>query len=161
RSSESFTAISGDPRAPGDAETYCFWRLIPFALTFTTGFPGAPRTVLAPLFGPEVLAFKVPPIRAVWVTAGNPVAMLPESATVDRALRSRDFVCVVDSWPTDTTRAATLVLPTTTLLEADDLLGAYGHHWVGAARPVVLPPPGVKSDLQILQAPSARVGLAR
>jgi anaerobic selenocysteine-containing dehydrogenase len=105
------------------------------------------------------MAFKDPPIRAIWITAGNPVAMLPESGTVDRALRSRDFVCVVDAWPTDSTRAATLVLPTTTLLEDDDLVGAYGHHWVGASRPVVPPPPGVKSDLQILQALSARVGL--
>src|SRR5256885_16753646 len=85
--------------------------------------------------------------------------MLPESSTVDRALRSRDFVCVVDAWPTDSARPATLVLPTTTLLEDDDVVGAWGHHWVGASRPVVPPPAGVKSDLQILQALSARVGL--
>ncbi len=100
-----------------------------------------------------------PPVRAVWITAGNPVAMLPESGTVDRALRSRDFVCVVDSWMTDTARAATLVLPCPTLLEDDDLLGAYGHHWVGSSRPVVPPPPGVLSDLQILQRLAPRVGL--
>src|SRR4051812_39736306 len=86
--------------------------------------------------------------------------MLPESATTERALRSREFVCVVDSWPTDTTRAATLVLPTTTLLEDDDLLGAYGHHLVGASRPVIAPPAGVKSDLEILQGLAERVGLA-
>ncbi|HZR10620.1 MAG TPA: molybdopterin-dependent oxidoreductase, partial [Myxococcales bacterium] len=114
---------------------------------------------LEPLFGPEVLAMSDPPIRAVWITAGNPVSMLPESETVDRALRSREFVCVVDSWPTDTTRAATLVLPTTTLLEDDDLLGAYGNHWVGTSQPVVPPPPGVRSDLQILQELSARLGM--
>jgi anaerobic selenocysteine-containing dehydrogenase len=54
---------------------------------------------------------------------------------------------------------ATLVLPTTTLLEADDLVGAYGHHWVGVARPVVAPPMGVKSDLEIIQALARRVGL--
>src|SRR5207253_4841523 len=120
----------------------------------------APRTVLEPLFGPEVLEASDPPIRAVWITAGNPVAMLPESGTIDRALRSREFVCVVDAWHTDSTRAATLVLPTTTLLEDDDLLGAYGHHWVGASRPVVPPPPGVKSDLEILQLLSERVGLS-
>jgi anaerobic selenocysteine-containing dehydrogenase len=85
--------------------------------------------------------------------------MLPESATTDRALRSREFVCVVDSWHTDTTRAATLVLPCPTLLEDDDMMGAYGHHYVGVSRPVVPPPPGVKSDLEILQALSSRVGL--
>src|SRR5947209_5357101 len=159
RALDALCAISGNLGVPGGGVSYYFKRRKTFDHTFIRGIAAAPRTVLEPLFGPEVLAFRDPPIRAVWVTAGNPVAMLPESATVDRALRSRDFVCVVDSWPTDTTRAATLVLPTTTLLEADDLLGAYGHHWVGAARPVVPPPPGVKSDLQILQELSARVGL--
>jgi anaerobic selenocysteine-containing dehydrogenase len=52
------------------------------------------------------------------------------------------------------------VLPTTTLLEADDLLGSYGHHYLATARPVIQPPPQVKSDLQIIQELAARVGLA-
>src|SRR2546428_8768828 len=67
--------------------------------------------------GAGAVRVRGPPIRAVGIPAGNPVAMLPESATVDRALRTREFVCVVDSWPTDSTRAATLVLPTTTRSE--------------------------------------------
>jgi anaerobic selenocysteine-containing dehydrogenase len=49
---------------------------------------------------------------------------------------------------------------TTTLLESDDLLGSYGHHYLATARPVVDPPPQVKSDLQIVQELAARVGLA-
>jgi anaerobic selenocysteine-containing dehydrogenase len=159
RALDALTAISGNLGIAGGGVSYYFKRRKTFDHTFIKGIPAAPRTVLEPLFGPEVMASKDPPIRAIWITAGNPVAMLPESGTVDRALRSRDFVCVVDAWPTDSTRAATLVLPTTTLLEDDDLVGAYGHHWVGASRPVIPPPPGVKSDLQILQALSARVGL--
>src|SRR4029077_2395832 len=54
---------------------------------------------------------------------------------------------------------AHLVLPTTTLLEADDLLGSYGHHWIGVATLVVPPPEGVRSDLEIVQALAERVGL--
>src|SRR5262249_47099357 len=88
------------------------------------------------------------------------VAMLPESLTVAEALRTRELVVVVDSFLTDTARLAHLVLPTTTLLEADDILGAYGHHYLGVARPVVPPPPNVKSDLEIAQGRAARVGLA-
>ena len=160
RALDALGAISGNLGVAGGGVSYYFWRRKAFDHSFIRGIPAAPRTVLEPLFGPEVLAASAPPIRAVWITAGNPVAMLPESATVDRALRTREFVCVVDSWPTDTTRAATLVLPTTTLLEDDDLVGSYGNHWVGSSRPVVPPPPGVKSDLQILQELSARVGLA-
>jgi anaerobic selenocysteine-containing dehydrogenase len=41
----------------------------------------------------------------------------------------------------------------------DDVVGAYGHHYIAASRPVVAPPPGVRSDLQIVQELAARVGL--
>src|SRR6185436_2175719 len=124
------------------------------------GQQAAPRTVCEPLFGPDVLRLSDPPIRAVWVTAGNPVAMLPESETTVRALSSREFVVVVDPFLTDTARLAHLVLPCETLLEADDLVGSYGHHWIGSATPVVPPPNGVLSELEILQQLAARVGLA-
>jgi anaerobic selenocysteine-containing dehydrogenase len=85
--------------------------------------------------------------------------MLPESQTVARALSSREFVVVTDSFMTDTARLAHVILPTPTLLEADDVLGAYGHHYLGVARPVVAPPAEVRSDLEIVQGLAARVGL--
>ena len=159
RALDALCAISGNIGVAGGGVSYYFWRRKNFDFSFIKRQP--PRTVLEPLFGPQVLAAADPPIRAIWITAGNPVAMLPESGTVDRALRSREFVCVVDSWHTDTTRAATLVLPCPTLLEDDDLMGAYGNHFVGASRPVVPPPPGVKSDLEIIQGLAARVGLGK
>src|SRR5262249_18830395 len=40
------------------------------------------------------------------------------------------------------------------------VLGAYGHHFLGVARPVVPPPPGILSDLEIMQGLAARTGLA-
>jgi anaerobic selenocysteine-containing dehydrogenase len=95
----------------------------------------------------------------VWVTAGNPVAMLPYSHTVKRALETRELTVVVDSFLTDTARAAHVVLPTTTMLEDDDLVGAYGHHWLGEVRPVVAAPAGVKTDYEIAQALAMRLGL--
>ncbi len=72
--------------------------------------------------------------------------------TVARALETRELVVVVDPFLTDTGRRAHFVLPTTTLVEDDDLLGAYGHHWLGASTPAVAPPQGVLSDLEIVQA---------
>jgi anaerobic selenocysteine-containing dehydrogenase len=45
------------------------------------------------------------------------------------------------------------------LLEADDLVGAYGHHYIGAATPVVARPAEVRSDLEIVQGLAERVGL--
>jgi anaerobic selenocysteine-containing dehydrogenase len=86
--------------------------------------------LLEPLLGREILDAADPAIRMVWVTAGNPVAMLPEAHTVQRALETRELTVVVDSFLTDTARTAHVVLPTTTMLEDDDLVGAYGHHWL-------------------------------
>jgi anaerobic selenocysteine-containing dehydrogenase len=161
RALDALCAISGNIGVPGGGVSFYYKRRGAFDTSFVRGKKAAPRTVCEPLFGAEVLAMRDPPIRAVWVTAGNPVVMLPESRTSERALRSRELVVVVDSFLTDTARCAHLVLPTTTLLEADDLLGAYGHHYIGSAKPVIPRPDGVRSDLEIVQALAARVGLGR
>jgi len=160
RALDALSAISGNIGVSGGGVSFYFKRRGAFNLDFIRGKAAAPRTLCEPLFGQEVLAAKDPPVRAVWVTAANPAVMLPDSTKVNEALRTREFVVVVDTFLTDTARLAHLVLPTTTLLEEDDLLGAYGHHYLATARPVVAPPPGVKSDLEIVQGLAERVGLA-
>jgi anaerobic selenocysteine-containing dehydrogenase len=159
RALDALAAISGNLGIPGGGVSFYFKRRGAYDTSFIKGEAVAPRTICEPLFGSEILEKHDPRIRAVWITAGNPVAMLPDSAANAEALRSRELVVVVDSFLTDTAALATVVLPTTTLLEADDLLGAYGHHYLGVANPVVSPPSGVKSDLEIIQALAARVGL--
>jgi anaerobic selenocysteine-containing dehydrogenase len=158
RALDALSAISGNLGIPGGGVSFYFWRRAAFDLGFIRGLAAAPRSICEPLFGPEVLAARDPEIRALWVTAGNPVAMLPQSQTVAQAIRSRELSVVVDPFLTDTARLATVVLPTTTLLEDDDLVGAYGHHYLGEVRPVVPPPDGVKTDLEILQALGQRLG---
>src|SRR5204863_6273907 len=100
------------------------------------------------LLGPALLELDDPPVRFVWVAAANPVTMLPGSRIVERALATRDMTVVVDAFLTDTARCAHVVLPTTTMLEDEDLVGAYGHHWVGELRAVATPLRGVKTDLE-------------
>jgi anaerobic selenocysteine-containing dehydrogenase len=161
RALDALAAITGNLGVPGGGVSFYYKRRGAFDTSFIRGAQVAPRTLCEPLFGQEILAAQDPPVRAVWITAGNPVAMLPDSNRVAEALRTREFVVVVDAFMTDTARLAHLVLPTTTLLEEDDLVGAYGHHYLGTARPVVPPPPGCKSDLEIAQALAARLGLAQ
>ncbi len=156
RAIDALAAVSGNLGIPGGGASYYFRRRRAFR---TLGRATPPRTICEPLFGREVLAAHDPPIRAVWITAGNPVAMLPDSAVVAEALRTRELVVVADCWLSDTAALATVVLPVNTLLEADDLVGAYGHHHIGASRPVVAPPPGVKSDLAIFQELARRLEL--
>ncbi|MSP24539.1 MAG: molybdopterin-containing oxidoreductase catalytic subunit [Myxococcales bacterium] len=156
RALDALAAITGNVGRAGAGVSYYYRR----RRAFVSPARGvSARTLSEPLFGQEVLAATSPPVRAIWITAGNPVAMLPDSAAVARALKTRELVVVVDSWLSDTAEHAHVVLPTTTLLEADELLGAYGHHQLGVARPVVPPPSEVKSDLEIFQALADKLGL--
>jgi anaerobic selenocysteine-containing dehydrogenase len=157
RALDALGAITGNIGTRGASVSFETKRRGAFDLSFIPS--KSTRFISEPLLGEQILAAKDPPIRAVWVTAANPVAMLPDSATVARALETRELVVVVDSFVTDTAERAHVVLPTTTLLEDDDLLGSYGHHYIGVAQPVVPPPSGVRTDLQIVQAVAARVGL--
>ena len=155
RALDALAAVTGNLGIPGGGVSFYFKRRGAFDTSFLKN--ASSRTLSEPLLGREILEAQEPPIRAVWITAGNPVAMLPDSATVARALETRELVVVVDSFLTDTARRAHLVLPTTTLVEDDDLMGAYGNHWLGASVPVVTPPPEVKSDLEIVQLLAAEI----
>jgi anaerobic selenocysteine-containing dehydrogenase len=155
RALDALGAVSGNLGIPGGGVSFYYKRRGAFDTSFLKKTP--PRAIPEPLLGEGILAAQDPPVRAVWVTAGNPVSMLPDSATVARALETRELVVVVDPFLTDTARRATVVFPTTTLVEDDDVLGAYGNHWLGASTPVVAPPPGVMTDLQIVQAVAAEI----
>ncbi len=159
RAIDALGAISGNLGISGGGVSFYFKRRGAFDTSFAGCEAVAPRTIPESLLGPGIIEAADPPVRMVWVTAANPVAMLPESQTVKRALGSRELTVVVDSFLTDTARCAHIVLPTTTMLEEDDLLGSFGHHWLAEVRPVVSPPPGVKSDYEISQELARRVGL--
>ena len=157
---DALGAVSGNIGVPGGGVSFYFKRRKAFDVTVMGSGAPPPRGLSEPVLGRAILEASDPPVRMVWVTAGNPVAMLPDSLTVRRALETRELTVVVDAFLTDTARAAHVVLPTTTMLEDDDLVGAYGHHWLGEVRPVVPPPDGVKTDYDIARGVAERVGLA-
>ncbi len=156
---DALGAVSGNLGVPGGGVSFYFRRRGAFDLSMGDAIE-PPRAIPEPLLGRGILEASDPAIRMMWVTAANPVAMLPDSRTVARALSTRELTVVVDSFLTDSARCAHLVLPTTTMLEDDDLLGAYGHHWLQELRPVVAPPDGVKTDYEIVRELALRVGLA-
>jgi anaerobic selenocysteine-containing dehydrogenase len=156
---DALGAVSGNLGVPGGGVSFYFNRRGAFDFSFQRGSEAAPRAIPEPLLGPGILEATDPEIRMVCVHLANPVAMLPESRTVQRALSSREFTVVLDSFMTDTAACAHLVLPTATMLEGEDLVGAYGHHWLGNVRPVVPPPAGVRTDYEIVQGLARRVGL--
>ncbi len=157
---DALAAVSGNVGVPGGGVSFYFKRRGAFDSTFGQKPIPPPRQISEPLLGSALMEASDPPVRMVWVTAGNPVAMIPDSHAVRRALESRELTVVVDAFMTDTARAAHVVLPTTTMLEDDDVVGAYGHHWLGEVRPVVAAPDGVKTDFMIVRELSRRLGLA-
>lgn len=159
RALDALCAISGNLRVAGGGSSFYYKRRAAFAPLFPH-LPKPPRTICEPLFGQELLAATDPPIRAVWVTAGNPVAMLPDSRATVQALQTRELVVVADQFLTDTAQQAHVVLPAATLLETDDIAGAYGHHWLGTADAVVPPLGQARTDLAIVQGIAERLGMA-
>jgi anaerobic selenocysteine-containing dehydrogenase len=158
RALDALAAISGNLFRSGGGVSFYFRRRKAFRPFGPVVKP--PRVIREPLFGQDLLAATAPKVRVLWVTAGNPVAMLPDSASVAKAIEATEFVVVADCFLTDTARRAHVVLPVPTLLEDSDLLGAYGHHWIAESRPVVPMPPGVKHEVTIFQELAVRVGLA-
>ena len=160
RALDALALVSGNMTAAGGGASFYFARRSGFDLSFIRGESAAPRTFAEPRLGAEILAASDPPVRAIWVTAGNPVTMLPDSNTVRRAFERTEFSVVVDTHPTDTTDVATLVLPCLTLIEDEDLIGAYGNHFLRASRPTVAPPGEARHEVAILRGMAERLGLS-
>ncbi len=157
RALDALCALSGNLFRSGGGCSFYFKRRKAFSPFGPAVVP--PRVLREPVLGQDLLA-ATPKIRLMWVTAGNPVAMLPDSTTVAAALDAIEHLVVADVFLTETAKRASLVLPVPSLLEDDDLLGAYGHHWIGESRPVVAPPPGVPHEVEIFQDLARRLGLS-
>lgn len=157
RALDALSAISGNLFRAGGGVSFYFKRrkaFRPFGSAVTH-----PRVVREPMLGHDLLAAADPAIRFLWVTAGNPVAMLPDAAMVARAIEQTEFVVVADCFFSDTVARAHVVLPVASLLEDSDLLGAYGHHWIAESRPVVPMPKDVRHEVHVFQDLARRVGL--
>ncbi len=124
-----------------------------------TGAPkGETRRVLLPRLGDAILAAADPPIRAAWIAGANPAATAPDTARVQEGLASLEFLVVVDHFLTASCEHAHLFLPCTTYLEMEDLVTAYGHHWLGMTQAVVPPEGEARPDTAIYQALASRFG---
>ncbi len=103
------------------------------------GFPGG-------TLADEILTEGPGQIRALFVTGGNPLLTMPNSARLARALESLELLVVLDILPTETATIATHVLPCTAPLERPDLpfvfplmLGMQARPYLQATRRVVKP----------------------
>ncbi|MGW5850090.1 molybdopterin oxidoreductase family protein [Streptomyces sp. NPDC055254] len=99
-------------------------------------------------------------VRALLLMGSNPVVSAPRAAHVEERIRSLDFLAVADVVLSETAALADVVLPvtqwaeetgTTTNLEGRVLL----------RRRALTPPPGIRSDLEVLHGLAGRLGVEK
>jgi anaerobic selenocysteine-containing dehydrogenase len=81
-----------------------------------------------------------PPLRALFIYNHNPIVVHPDQNRLRRGLMREDIFTVgIEIAMTESMAFCDIVLPAATQFECDDLYGAYGHHWLQRAEPVIRP----------------------
>jgi anaerobic selenocysteine-containing dehydrogenase len=122
--------------------------------------PPAPRTLNMIQLGRHLTDPALqPPISALYVFNANPAVIAPEQARVLQGLRREDLFTVVhEQFMTDTARYADIILPATTMLEQDDILGSWGFNYVALSRRAIAPQGAAKSNTEVARLLAAHLG---
>jgi anaerobic selenocysteine-containing dehydrogenase len=100
-----------------------------------------------------------PPLRAVFIYNHNPVVVHPDQNRMRRGLaREEIFTVGIDVTMTESMAYCDIVLPAATSFECADLYGAYGHHWLQRAEPVIAPQGESLPNTEIFRRLAARFG---
>ncbi len=96
-------------------------------------------------------------VRGMFVMASNIVVSAPDSRRVARGLGKLDLLVVADMFLSETARRADVVLPVTQWAEEEGTMTNLEGR-VLLRRRAVEPPPGVRTDTEILHGLAARLG---
>jgi formate dehydrogenase len=127
------------------------------------GFPEVLGTLPASLMAEEITTTGPGQIRALFVSAGNPVLSVPNGGQLEQALGELDLMVSIDLYLTETSRHADYVLPGTTFLEREDFPSAFltfsSTPFVQWTEPVVSPRGEARQEWEIIEAISKRIGI--
>lgn len=103
-------------------------------------------------------------IRAMFVSAGNPVLSVPDGDALERAFGELDLMVSLDFYVNETNRHADYVLPSTTWLEREDvpvaLMGFFTTPFIQFSEAVVEPAGEARQEWQVIEELSKRIGVA-
>ena len=147
---DALGAISGNIGVPGGGVSQGFEEYGPFDQYYwgDTLNPGR-RTFFIGKVGEEILNAVDPEIRVIYVTAGNPICMAPNSDKISKAFKKAEMVVYSGHFLDDTAEHADIFLPATTFLEEDDLMASYGHNYVGPVNRAIEPVGETKSEFEM------------
>jgi anaerobic selenocysteine-containing dehydrogenase len=127
------------------------------------GFPDVLGSFPATLMAREITTPGRGRVRAMFVSAGNPVISVPGGDALAAALARLDLLVSIDLYVGDTNRLADYVLPATTFLEREDLpaanLSLFTTPFVQFTPPVLEPYGEARQEWQIIDAIARRAGL--
>jgi anaerobic selenocysteine-containing dehydrogenase len=102
-------------------------------------------------------------IRALFVSAGNPVLSVPNGDELADAMERLDLTVAIDLYVSDTARHADFVLPATTFLEREDFplpfLTLHTTPFVQMTEAVVEPRGEARQEWEIIEEISKRIGV--
>jgi anaerobic selenocysteine-containing dehydrogenase len=126
------------------------------------GFPDVLGNLPAALLPREIETPGERQIRALFVSAGNPVLSVPDGDALERAMEGLDLMVSMDLYVNETNRHADYVLPTTTMYEREDvplaLLPFFATPFVQATEAVVEPAGEARQEWQIVDDLARRIG---
>ena len=158
---DALGAISGNIGVPGGGVSQGFEEYAPYDPQWWGDHLNPNhRTLLIPKVGEEILNARDPEIRMIFVTAGNPLCMAPNSARVAEAFRRMEMVVYSGHFLDDTADAADVFLPATTFLEEDDVVAGYGHNYAGPVNRAIEPVGQCRSEFWMFQELAARFSFA-
>jgi anaerobic selenocysteine-containing dehydrogenase len=149
-------ALTGDWRYPGAGALLSTSKAYTFDdhyLTRPDLVPAGTRTInmvrLAEALHGELPG---PPVKALFVYNSNPAAVCPDQSRVLSGLAREDLFTVVhDQFQTDTADYADIVLPATSQLEHFDIHSSYGHLYVQANNPAIVPLGEAKPNTEVFR----------
>jgi anaerobic selenocysteine-containing dehydrogenase len=128
------------------------------------GYPDVIGNLPATLLPEEITTPGKGQIRALFVSAGNPVLSVPDGTALERAFGELELMVSLDFYVNETNRHADYVLPATTFLEREDVpvafLGLFSTPFIQVTRPVVAPSGEARQEWQVIDDLSRRIGVA-
>ena len=99
------------------------------------------------------------PVKALLIQNTNPMVVAPDQEKVRRGFAREDLFTVVhEQFLTDTARMADVVLPATMFMEHDDLYTASAHQYLQFGAKLIEPPPGCRSNHELICELARRLG---
>jgi len=103
-------------------------------------------------------------LRALFVSAGNPVLSVPDGDALEAALGELDLLVSIDLYVNETNSHADYVLPTTTMYERDDvpvaLLSFFATPFIQVTEAVSEPPGEAREEWEVIDGIARRIGKA-